>query len=139
MAHKKPHFLKSLMEGVAFSLRDCYRVIEDMKLKVSDFILIGGGSRSDIWSQIVCDVFGRDVLKPLVSDASYGSGLIAGVGVGVFSDVVDAINKCYKIEKVYKPNKGKRGIYKKLFRTYLDIHAILKSIYRNINNVITKE
>ena len=89
------------MEGVAFSLRDCYRVIEDMKLEVSEFLIIGGGSRSDTWCQIVSDVFGEKVLKPLVSDASYGVALLAGVGIGLFADVTEAVKKCNKIEKIF--------------------------------------
>lgn len=136
MAHKKGHFIKSLMEGVAFSLRDCYRVIEDMKLKVSEFIIIGGGSRSDYWPQIISDVFGEKVLKPLVSDASYGSALLAGVGIRIFSDVADAVRKCSKIEKIYKPNFENTERYKELFKVYLTIHDSLKGIYKKINTVL---
>jgi len=132
MMHDKAHFLKSLMEGVAFSLKDCYRVIEDMKLEVSDFIIIGGGARSDEWSQIVCDVFGEKIIKPSVSDASYGAALLAGVGAGMFADVKDAINKCSKIEKVYDPNTENKETYNKMFEVYLDIHDKLKDIYKKI-------
>lgn len=132
MRHDKAYFLKSLMEGVAFSLKDCYRVIEDMKLKVSDFIIIGGGSRSDEWSQIVCDVFGEKIIKPAVSDASYGAALLAGVGVNIFTDVKDAIDKCHKIEKVYHPDPEINEKYNKFFSVYLDIHDRLKNIYKKI-------
>ena len=139
MAHKKGHFIKSLMEGVAFSLRDCYRVIEDMKLEVSEFIIIGGGSRSNYWPQIISDVFGERVLKPVVSDASYGSALLAGVGTGLYSDVVDAVKKCTRIERVYEPKKENNEKYKELFKFYLDIHDNLKNIYAKLNQVIEKE
>ncbi|MDD5660195.1 MAG: xylulokinase, partial [Actinomycetota bacterium] len=84
MAHKKSHFLRALMEGVGFSLKDCYRVIEDMHLNVKEFILIGGGSKGNVWSQIICDIFGEKIIKPEVSDASYGSALLAAVGIGIF-------------------------------------------------------
>ena len=139
MAHKKGHFIKSLMEGVAFSLRDCYRVIEDMKLEVSEFIIIGGGSRSNYWPQIISDVFGEKVSKPVVSDASYGSALLAGVGTGLYSDVVDAVKKCTRIERVYEPKKENNEKYKELFKFYLDIHDNLKNIYAKLNQVIEKE
>lgn len=132
MRHDKAYFLKSLMEGVAFSLKDCYRVIEDMKLEVSDFIIIGGGSRSDKWSQVVCDVFGEKIIKPAVSDASYGAALLAGVGVHIFTDFKDAIDKCNKIEKVYYPDPENHEIYNKLFGVYLDIHDRLKNVYKKI-------
>lgn len=136
MSHKKGHFIKALMEGVAFSLKDCFRLIENMNLEVSEFIIIGGGSRSDTWSQIICDVFGKKVVRPLVVDASYGSALLAGVGIGVFSDVVDAVKKCEKADKIYEPDDSNHQKYNELFKLYLDIHDRLKDIYQDINKVI---
>ena len=50
-------FARALMEGVAFSLRDCYRTLEEMKLPVNRIFLIGGGARSRLWSEIVANVF----------------------------------------------------------------------------------
>jgi len=135
MIHKKGHFLKSLMEGVAFSLRDCYRVVEEMKLEVSEFLIIGGGSRSDSWCQIVCDVFGKRVLKPLVSDASYGVALLAGVGIGLFTDVREAVKKCSKIEKKFEPNNENKEKYVELFNIYLEVHDKLKDVYKNLYKV----
>lgn len=136
MAHTKRHFLRAVMEGVAFSLKDCYRIIEEMKLKVNEFIIIGGGSKGDIWSQIVCDVFGKKVIKPEVSDASYGSALLAMVGVGVFSNLKDAVKECNKISKIYLPNQRNNSSYNKLFQIYLDVHNNLSSIYKKINFLI---
>ena len=136
MAHKKGHFLRALMEGVAFSLKDCFRVIEDMNLEVSEFIIIGGGSKSDTWSHIICDMFGKKVIRPSVTDASYGSALLAGVGIGIFSDVVDAVQKCVKVDKIYEPDYSNHQKYNELFNDYLAIHDGLKDIYKDINNVI---
>jgi len=136
MSHTKGHFIKALMEGVAFSLKDCFRLIENMNLEVSEFIIIGGGSRSDTWSQIICDVFGKKLIRPLVVDASYGSALLAGVGIGVFPDVVDAVNQCVKVDKIYEPNELNHQMYQKLFPVYLAIHNQLKNIYQDIYKII---
>lgn len=136
MAHKKGHFIKALMEGVAFSLRDCFRLIENMNLEVSEFIIIGGGSKSDDWSQIICDVFGKKIIRPLFVDASYGSALLAGVGVGAFSSTIEAVNKCVTVDKIFEPNNSTHRKYNELFKFYLDIHDKLKDIYHDINKVI---
>jgi xylulokinase len=136
MAHKKGHFLRALMEGVAFSLKDCFRLIENMNIEVTEFIIIGGGSKSDTWAQIVCDIFGKKVIRPSVTDASYGSALLAGVGVGVFSDVTDAAQKCIKFDKIFEPDLSNHKKYNEIFGLYLDVHDRLKSIYQDINRVI---
>lgn len=136
MSHTKGHFLKSLMEGVAFSLKDCFKLIEKMEIEVSEFIIIGGGSKSDEWSQIICDVFGKKVIRPSVVDASYGSALLAGVGIGVYSNVVDAVEQCLKIDKIFEPSASNHKKYNELFSIYLEIHDKLKNIYQEINKII---
>lgn len=136
MSHTKGHFIRALMEGVAFSLKDCFRLIENMKLKVTGFIIIGGGSRSDLWSQIICDVFGEKIVRPANVDASYGSALLAGVGIGVFSDLTDAVNRCVKTSNIFEPDEFNHQVYKKMFPLYLDIHDRLEGIYKDIFKVI---
>jgi len=136
MSHTKGHFIKALMEGVAFSLKDCFRLIENMNLEVSGYILIGGGARSDTWSQIICDVFGKKLIRPAVVDASYGSALLAGIGIGLFSDVFDAVNQCVKTDKIFEPDELNHQMYQKLFPLYLAIHGQLKNIYKDIFKVI---
>ncbi len=138
MAHTRGHFLRSLMEGVAFSLKDCYQVIEKMNLKVDEFIIIGGGSKGDVWSQIVCDIFGNKVIKPQISDASYGSALLSMVGIGVFKDLKVAVKKCNKISRIYTPDLDKNHIYNKLFSIYLEVHDNLSGIYKKLNFLTNK-
>jgi xylulokinase len=121
------------MEGVAFSLKDCLRLIEGMGLGITEFILIGGGAKSETWSRIICDVFGKKVSKPLAADASFGSALLAGVGIGVFTDVIDAVQKCVKTEKEYTPDAENHQKYNRLFTHYREIHDKLEGIYKNIN------
>jgi xylulokinase len=135
MSHDKRHFIRAVMEGVAFSLKDCFRLMDEIGLDVSEFILIGGGAKSDTWSQIICDLFGKKVSKPLVTDASYGSALLAGVGVGVFADVNDAVRKCVKTGKVFSPDLFNHNKYNELFGYYRTIHDDLENIYRDINQI----
>jgi xylulokinase len=136
MLHKKSHFIKAVMEGVAFSLKDCFGLIEKMNIDVSEFIIIGGGAKSDTWSQIICDVFGKKVTRPCVTDASYGSALLAGVGVGVFTDVKEAVLTCLQTDKVFMPNQSNHKKYQKLFKVYINIHDNLKNIYNDIHQII---
>jgi len=58
------------------------------------------------------------------------------VGIGVYSDLADAVNKCNKFEKLYKPNSANHNRYKDLFKIYLDIHNSLEGIYKKLNKVI---
>lgn len=132
MSHRKGDFVRALMEGVAFSLRDCLRVIEDMKLPVNEIRLIGGGAKSALWSRIVCDVFGRRLLRPEGCDASFGSALIAGVGVGIYADPRAAVRRCLHIADTLEPDAAAQARYAGLFERYLRVHDALAPVYHAV-------
>ena len=122
-------FARALMEGVAFSLRDCYRTLEEMQLPVKRIFLIGGGARSRLWSEIVANVFNCTVAVPEPGDASFGAALLAGTGAGIFSDVKDAVAKCLKISREIAPDPASAARYAELFKRYRAIHDALAPVY----------
>ena len=122
-------FARALMEGVAFSLRDCYRTLEEMKLPVTRIFLIGGGARSALWSEIVANVFNCTVAVPQPGDASFGACLLAGTGIGVFADVKDAVSKCLHIDRTLAPAPEAAAKYDHLFTCYRRLHDALAPVY----------
>lgn len=125
-------FSRALMEGVAFSLRDCYRTLEEMRLDVKRIFLIGGGARSRLWSEIVANVFNCEVAVPTPGDASFGACLLAGTGIGVFRDVKDAVAKCLHIDRTIRPDPATAAKYDHLFTCYRRIHDALAPVYRPV-------
>ena len=139
MSHRKGDFVRALMEGVAFSLRDCFRVLEGMGLPVTEIRLIGGGAKSAIWSRIVCDVFGRRLLRPALCDASFGAALLAGVGVGIFPDPRAAVTRCLQIADAIEPDLGTHAKYAELFENYVKVHDALAPVYQAMSRAGRKE
>jgi xylulokinase len=133
MASSKADLSRAVLEGVAYSLRDCCRTIEKIGLKPYEFILIGGGSKSQLWSRIVCDVFNAPLKCPAACDASFGSALLAGVGAGLFASEIEAVKKCLKFERELAPDSEKAEFYAKQFDYYRDIHDALAPVYGKIN------
>ena len=123
-------FARALMEGVAFSLRDCYRTLEEMELPVKRIFLIGGGARSRLWSEIVANVFNCAVAVPEPGDASFGAALLAGTGIGLFADVKDAVSRCLRISRRIEPDAAAAAEYGRLFAGYRAVHDALAPVYR---------
>ena len=123
-------FARALMEGVAFSLRDCYGTLEEMKLPVKRIFLIGGGARSKLWSEIVCNVFNCEVAVPTPADASFGACLLAGTGIGVFKNVKEAVAKCLRFDRTIKPDPGAALVYDRLYYCYKQFHDALAPVYK---------
>ena len=126
-------FCRALLEGVAFSLRDCFRTLEEMELPARRIFLIGGGARSFLWSDIVADVFDRPVAVPEPGDASFGAALLAGVGAGFFRDARDAVARCLRIGRTVEPEPAEAARYAELFARYRAVHDALAPVYSNKN------
>ena len=129
ISSSKGDFIRALLEGVAYSLRDCYTSIEAMKLDVKKIYLIGGGGRSKLWSDIVCNVFNKPVQIPTPGDASFGAALLAGTGAKVFADSTEAVKKCLHLDRELQPTAELAEFYAQGFQTYRELHDCLQPIY----------
>jgi len=125
MGTTKGDLSRAILEGVAYSLKDCNRTIEEMKLPVTEYILIGGGAKSPLWAQIICDLFQAPATVPKACDASFGAALLAGVGIGVFESPKQAILQSLKLDRTHQPNQGMASFYEEQFDRYRKIHDAL--------------
>ncbi|MCC6353466.1 MAG: xylulokinase [Verrucomicrobiae bacterium] len=132
MANSRGDFSRALLEGVAYSLRDCYRTIEKIGLRAREFILIGGGAKSALWGGIVSDIFDAPVNCPASCDASFGSALLAAVGAGAFKDEVSAVLRGLRLERRLSPDPARARLYAGRFAHYRRIHDALADCYRNL-------
>lgn len=116
--HQINHFARAILEGVAFSIRDCLAAVEELGQPVLERRLLGGGAKSPLWRQILCDVLGQPLLKPAIDDASFGAALLAGLASGVFPDTAAALAHCAPVEQTLQPNPEMHALYNDYFEIY---------------------
>lgn len=132
MKHTRAHFIRALMESVAFIVRRNIEAIEGMGIPVSEIRVLGGGSKSDVWNQIKADVTGRVYCTTDNSDAAcLGAALVSGTSVGLFNDVAGAVNNMVNIRKVFKPNMANHEIYNQLFAQYKKLYNALCPLFED--------
>ena len=134
-SHTKEHFVRAVLEGVAFSLYDCLLREEALGVMATEFRLIGGGSQSPLWRRITCDVFGRPMLLPKESDSSFGTALLGGVGIGLFADFETAVRRCVEITEEIKPSSKEHDLYRQIFEGYREAETALKPVYHRIHRL----
>lgn len=115
-ASDRGHFARAVMEGVAMSVRDAARDHDD-RLR-GTMRLIGGGSNSRVWAQILADVLGRELVVPRHRDASFGTALLAAHGIGWYASLADAVTACQGVERTVAPEPGALATYNALFEVY---------------------
>jgi xylulokinase len=127
------HFCRSVLEGVAYSLEDSMMVLKQLGLEPKgELKIIGGGSRSNLWAQIVSDVFGLPLVKVTTDDSSIGSCMLAGVATGVFGSLADAVDATTKVGKTFEPDAGNHQKYLHYFSEYRKMALALQSVYKEI-------
>ena len=132
-AHTKAHFDRAVLEGVAFSLLDSLNKIDEIGIPHSDSAtIIGGGSSSPLWRQIVADMLGITLRQAENSDSSFGSAMLCGVALGVFDDLQTALDKCVKYISVTEPNRQNTEYYRSIYPRYRAVHDALAPIYHEM-------
>ncbi|MAF67128.1 MAG: xylulokinase [Planctomycetes bacterium] len=129
MRHDIRHVARAVLEGIAFSLRDCLSSIESLGFTTHEARIIGGGAASPLWRQITSDVLGLPLVYPENADASFGAALLAGVGIGVFTDERDAVKRCVKLRTRTEPDKSRNEQYQEIYELYRMTHAGLADVY----------
>ena len=82
------------------------------EVEIEEIVFAGGASRGDLWSQILADVTGYSVKIPKVTEATaLGAAMAAGVGCGVYKDLVSAAETLVVWQKIYEPNRENKKIY----------------------------
>src|SRR5262249_31129344 len=78
--HSRADLIRSLLEGVSYSQKDCLEIIEQMGEAVDSVRLSGGGARSAFWRQMLADVLGkRAAVLETEEGSAYGAALLAMV------------------------------------------------------------
>lgn len=113
-AHGAGHFCRALYEGVAFTLRDCLEVLRARDMAFDNARLVGGGTRSALWRQIIADVTGLTIEVPEQGDASFGAALIAGIGIGIFANT-DAAAEMIRVRETLTPDAAAASVYNDAF------------------------
>ena len=130
-AHTKAHIIRSVMEGVAFSLRHNLETADRAGAPVNVMRSAGGSSASTLWTQIKADVTGKTIEVPTGNSATvYGASILAGVGAGVFEDEITAAEKTVKPGRIQYPDAENESIYTRQYNRYIELYEKLESMMK---------
>jgi xylulokinase len=127
--HTRGHIARAVLEGIAFSLRDSFTILEELQVPVNQVRVGGGGARSSLWCQIQADVYGHPVETVAAGEgAAYGAALLAGVGVRLWADVDDACERSVRTSIAASPDPHTIGVMHERYAAYRRIYPALQLI-----------
>jgi len=122
--------VRAIMEGITFELRRTIEIVEAAGNVVREVYTIGGGARSDLWSQIKADIYKKPVYTFEAPEGGIlGSAILAGAGVGVYADVRAGAEQCLRVKTAFQPKPSTAERYDYLYGLFKEIHDELQESF----------
>jgi xylulokinase len=115
LGHTRADLVRSGLEGIALNLGAVLEVLRGFVELSDEMVIVGGGSKSELWRQIFADVFNMKIVKTNIGEdaGSLGAAALAAVGSGLWSDF-SRIDHIHQIESVQSPITGNVEVYQQL-------------------------
>jgi xylulokinase len=129
-SHDRRHLVRAVLEGVAFSLKDCFNIIREQGLPIEQVRATGGGAKSVLWRQIIADVLGVELVTTNAQEGpAFGAALLAGVAIGFYPSIQQACEATVWVTEQTSPRSEIQGIYARAYETYQALYPALKPIF----------
>jgi xylulokinase len=122
--HHAGHLARAVMEGVGFALKDCLKLIE---VENDRGVLSGGAAESSVWSQILADILGLNLLvsKEHKPYACLGSAVLASPAFWDDPQMPKALERANQDTEEIRPGENTEH-YKRRYAQYVDLYNKLK-------------
>ena len=140
--HGREHFYRSILEGVAYE----QRLVGDAMMDATgerfrEYVTMGGGSRSNLWCQIVADVTGVAVVRSTTTEATcLGAGILAAVAAGWYDDVRTAARAMTGTGERFEPVAESQAVYDEIYReVYQPLFPVLRPLLNRLTNITHRD
>ena len=121
----KASMFRSLQENACLvSAINLERIAAFSGVDNDTLVFAGGASKGVLWPQMLADVSGKQVRIPKVREATaLGGAMAAGVGVGVYANLVEAANTLVQWQQQYDPDAQNHARYAEIKQQWQQIYA----------------
>lgn len=113
--HTKKDLLRSLLEGVAFTLRMIYDALCEKGLKAESVSIGGSGSGMRTWRQIIADVFGLSVYRPRTVESALLGAMLH------YAETHSIKLELPVLEVANLPNSSNMQAYQEAYKTFTQL------------------
>lgn len=140
--HTRGHIYRALMEAIAMRMSNNFDAMNrDLGVSPETLIVCGGGSNSDLFMQIVADVFGVTAVRNRINAAAgLGAAICAAVGSGYYGDISEAVVNMVHQRDAFPPDPETRRLYVHINdRVYRDLTTLLEDALTAIHEAYEGE
>ena len=129
--HTTENLYRAVLEGVCYSLKDCFEIMKSVGLSAGSIGVCGGGANSNLWLQILADILGADVCKNDNSESgARGVAILSSVASGVYGSVNDAASAMNSsVLTPFEADAEKTAAYDKTYSVYKSLYNAIRCAY----------
>lgn len=132
-SHTRKHINRAALEAVGYSTYQHLMLFGEMGFPPETMITAGGGTKNEVWMQIVCNMAGIPLHIPEPFQcSSYGDALLAAIGTGRLKDFHE-LKAALPEGKVIQPEMEVHEFYKKNYPVYRDLYLNNRELMHRIN------
>lgn len=124
-AHDRSHVARAVLEGLAFACRDVAGRLAALGLPLADAIVLGGGGKSEVWTQIRADAL---QLPHHVADrtdtCAIAAAMLAAVAIGAVPDLRAAASRVPHPARTVTPRGNLDDAYERYCRLVRSVAAL---------------
>ncbi len=129
LRHDRGALVRSVLEGVAYGLRDSLELLRELGVEPEVGRASGGGARSELWLKIVASVLGIPIERTAVEEgAAYGAALLGGVAAGVFAGAGEAVEACVRVRDMVEPDAEWARVYDEGYARFRSLYPALRRL-----------
>lgn len=128
-AHRRHHLYRTILEGIIFEQRLAFSGIAAATgVPITEYVILGGGSRSNLWCQIAADILAAPVVRARTADATnLGAAVLAAWASGWYPSPVAAAEAMTTLGEPFAPIEEARALYEALFfEVYVDLFPAIQ-------------
>lgn len=124
--HTKAHFARAVLEGIIYNLHSIGKAVEETTGKITRIYAGGGFAQSDLWLQILSDIFNKEVHLSLSKESSaLGAAIIGMEALNIIKDIEEA-NNFLKTKGIITANPDHHQIYREYYTIFNGLYEKLK-------------
>ncbi|MBT7973259.1 MAG: xylulokinase [Candidatus Marinimicrobia bacterium] len=124
--HGAKELTKAVLEGVAYAFSDSQKVLLDAGAKIEEVSLIGGGSKSHLWAQILASVLERPIIRHVSSEIGPALGAARLAMLATDNGTIEEICQRPLIKEIVEPYSKHVPQYRNYSNRFRRLYKILE-------------
>jgi len=129
--------LQSVLEGVAFAIKDCLEIAKKTGIQIKSSTLCGGGAKSVLWQKILCNILNIEINLPKTEQGpGLGGAMLAMVGCKEFENIQSCADSVVETKCTITPDPEIVSRYEKQYEKFKNIYPSMKDLFKKIKTEV---